>query len=49
MIKNLLFDLGGVIMDIDKNRCVKAFDELGLKKCLVIFRRIFTTGSFYGA
>lgn len=30
MIKNLLFDLGGVIMDIDKERCVKAFEELGL-------------------
>lgn len=31
MIKNLLFDLGGVIMDIDRNRCVDAFTKLGLK------------------
>lgn len=30
MIKNLLFDLGGVIMDIDKERCVAAFEALGL-------------------
>lgn len=30
MIKNLLFDLGGVIMDIEKERCVRAFDRLGL-------------------
>lgn len=30
MIKNLLFDLGGVIMDIEKERCVRAFEELGL-------------------
>lgn len=30
MIRNLLFDLGGVIMDIDKDRCVRAFEALGL-------------------
>lgn len=30
MIKNLLFDLGGVIMDIEKDRCVEAFTRLGL-------------------
>lgn len=31
MIKNLLFDLGGVIIDIERNRCVLAFDALGLE------------------
>ncbi|MDE7452568.1 MAG: HAD family phosphatase, partial [Paramuribaculum sp.] len=31
MIKNLLFDLGGVIMDIDRNHCVEAFKKLGMK------------------
>lgn len=31
MIKNLLFDLGGVIMDLDRGRCVKAFEALGMK------------------
>ena len=30
MIKNLLFDLGGVIMNLDRNRCVKALEALGL-------------------
>ena len=30
MIKNLLFDLGGVIFDIRRERCVKAFEQLGL-------------------
>lgn len=31
MIKNLLFDLGGVIMDIRRENCVKAFKELGME------------------
>ena len=30
MIKNLLFDLGGVIVDIERQRCVDAFARLGL-------------------
>lgn len=30
MINNLLFDLGGVIMDIRRENCVKAFQELGM-------------------
>ncbi len=29
MIKNLLFDLGGVIMDIDRLNCCRAFEKLG--------------------
>src|SRR5574344_181239 len=29
-IKNLLFDLGGVIMNLTRSECVKAFKELGL-------------------
>ncbi len=29
--KNLLFDLGGVIMDIDRSRCVRSFRRLGLE------------------
>ncbi|MDE6487625.1 MAG: HAD family phosphatase [Muribaculaceae bacterium] len=28
-IKNLLFDLGGVIMNIDRLRCVRSFERLG--------------------
>lgn len=30
MIKNLLFDLGGVLMDLRRERCVAAFEALGL-------------------
>ena len=29
-IKNLLFDLGGVIMDIKRENCVRAFEALGM-------------------
>jgi len=28
-IKNIIFDLGGVLVDLDKERCVEAFTELG--------------------
>ena len=31
IIKNLLFDLGGVIMDINRDRCVKALTALGME------------------
>ena len=31
MIKNLLFDLGGVIMDLNRDRCVEAFEKLGMR------------------
>ncbi|MBJ2184265.1 MAG: HAD family phosphatase [Muribaculaceae bacterium] len=30
-IKNLLFDLGGVIMNIDRDRCVRSFERLGFR------------------
>ena len=30
-IKNLLFDLGGVIVDINRDRCVKAYTEAGMR------------------
>ena len=30
MIKNLLFDLGGVIMDIRRENCEEAFRSLGM-------------------
>ncbi len=32
MIKNLLFDLGGVIMDIRRQNCVDAFKRLGMPR-----------------
>jgi FMN phosphatase YigB (HAD superfamily) len=31
LIKNIIFDLGGVILDIDYNLTIKAFEQLGMK------------------
>lgn len=30
-IKNIMFDLGGVILDLDRNRAVKRFEAIGVK------------------
>lgn len=30
-IKNVIIDLGGVMIDLDRDRCVRAFERLGLK------------------
>lgn len=46
MIKNLLFDLGGVIMDIDKNRCIAAFEKLGLPDAAGYFGEYSQQGPF---
>lgn len=29
-IKNLLFDFGGVLVDLDRERCIRSFENLGL-------------------
>ncbi|MDE6050006.1 MAG: HAD family phosphatase [Paramuribaculum sp.] len=46
MIKNLLFDLGGVIMDIDRNHCVEAFKKLGMKNPDSFLGEYSQTGPF---
>jgi putative hydrolase of the HAD superfamily len=46
MIKNLLFDLGGVIMDIEKMNCVAAFERIGLKDALSYFGEYSQQGPF---
>jgi putative hydrolase of the HAD superfamily len=46
MIKNLLFDLGGVIMDIEKMNCVAAFERIGLKNALSYFGEYSQQGPF---
>ncbi len=38
MIRNIIFDLGGVILPIDPNNTVKEFEKLGLKN----FEKIYT-------
>lgn len=46
MIKNLLFDLGGVIMDIEKERCVASFQRLGLPDAASYFGDYSQKGPF---
>lgn len=48
MIKNLLFDLGGVIMDIKRDNCVAAFKELGMKNPDVYLGEYVQAGPFAG-
>lgn len=46
MISNLLFDLGGVIIDIERERCVEAFERLGLENADSYFGRYAQSGIF---
>lgn len=46
MINNLLFDLGGVIMDICKDNCVAAFRELGMDRPERFFGEFSQQGPF---
>lgn len=46
MVKNLLFDLGGVIIDIDKQRCIDAYTALGLPDAASYFGDYAQTGVF---
>lgn len=46
MIKNLLFDLGGVIMDIRKENCIAAFKRIGLKDADAYFGEYSQQGPF---
>lgn len=46
MVKNLLFDLGGVIMDIEKERCVDSFARLGLPDAASFFGEYSQKGPF---
>ena len=46
MIKNLLFDLGGVIIDIDRNRCVEALEKLGVADADSLLGKYVQSGIF---
>ncbi|MBR4712933.1 MAG: HAD family phosphatase [Paludibacteraceae bacterium] len=39
MIKNILFDLGGVIVDIDMEQLSRGFRSIGMSKWFMIFRK----------
>jgi glucose-1-phosphatase len=45
-IKNIIFDLGGVIMDIDVKQTLHAFSKLGLKNIHEYFRHGFAASFF---
>lgn len=41
-IKNLIIDLGGVVIDLDRDRCVRAFQQMGIEdadKMLDLYRQ----------
>lgn len=48
MIKNLLFDLGGVIMDIRRDNCIAAFRELGMAHPEEFLGEYVQSGPFEG-
>lgn len=48
MIKNLLFDLGGVIMDIRRQNCVEAFKRLGMDDPDMFLGEYVQSGPFEG-
>lgn len=48
MIKNLLFDLGGVIMEIRRKNCVKAFEALGMAEADTLLGEYSQSGVFAG-
>lgn len=46
VIKNLLFDLGGVIMDIKRDNCVRAFETLGMSNANDLLGEYAQKGAF---
>jgi putative hydrolase of the HAD superfamily len=46
MIKNLLFDFGGVIIDADLPRAISEFEKLGLKDVASLLN-LYTQNGFF--
>lgn len=46
MIKNIVFDFGGVIADISRDKAVRAFQELGLQDADTRLDKYHQTGIF---
>ena len=46
MIKNIVFDFGGVIVDIDRDKAVQAFIKLGLADADTVWINITRLASF---
>lgn len=45
-IKNLVFDFGNVLVNLDKERCVEQFEKLGLNKVNELISHSFKEGFF---
>jgi putative hydrolase of the HAD superfamily len=46
-IKNILFDLGGVLINLDRERCIREFQKLGIKHIEEQIGNSFKSGLFY--
>ena len=45
-IKNIIFDLGGVLLDIDYNKTISAFKELGIENFEEMFSQLHSNALF---
>ena len=45
-IKNIVFDFGGVIIGIDRNQAVKAFERIGVKDADSLLDKYHQQGIF---
>ncbi|MEG0807414.1 MAG: HAD family phosphatase, partial [Alistipes sp.] len=43
-LKNIIFDLGGVLVDLDINRCIAAFRRLGMPEIAQIISPYYPAG-----
>lgn len=46
-IKNIIFDMGGVLFDLNAKRCVDAFEAIGAKKTAVYVKEFRTEDLFH--
>src|SRR5574344_1094911 len=45
-IKNIIFDFGGVLVDLDKSRCIEAFTDLGYPDVMALVGKYQQYGVF---
>lgn len=46
-IDNIFFDLGSVLINLDKERCIQSFNKLGIKNIENLIENSFKRGMFY--
>lgn len=47
-VRNIIFDLGGVVIDLDRSRAVHALEALGLEDAFSLLGEYGQKGAFYG-